>query len=139
MVCHTLRHWRNPEWKPLSGAEGLRVGSKTQKRLLPLCPVVYGNTSTLVPFTLLEMTTPGRTMIWQAEHPDSQYTLQVKVKLLLQILNAALIGNWKYFRRLILSFAICGSRLLLVVIVMTQGLVNTVWERISGNSFEPLE
>ncbi|KAJ6091094.1 hypothetical protein N7499_003245 [Penicillium canescens] len=139
MVYHTLRHWRNSEWKPLSGIEGLRVGSKTQKGRLPICPVIYGNTSALVPFTVLEMTTPGRIMIWQAEHPDSQYTLRVKVQLLRQICKAALIGNWKYFRRLILSFAICGSRLLLIVIVMTQGLVNTVWERISGNSFEPLE
>jgi hypothetical protein len=78
-------------------------------------------------------------MIWQAEHPDSQYTLQLKAELLRQISKAALIGNWKYFRRLILGFAICGSRLLLVVVVLTQGLVNTIRDRIIGTSFEPLE
>jgi hypothetical protein len=78
-------------------------------------------------------------MIWQAEHPDSQYTLQLKAELLRQISKAALIGNWKYFRRLILGFAIRGSRLLLVVVVVTKGLVNAIWERMTRNSFEPLE
>lgn len=139
IICHTLQHLRNPEWKPLSGTEGLRVGSKTRKGLLHLCPVIYGNTSALVPFTVLERTTPGRIMIWQAEHPDSQYTLQLKAELLRQISKAALIGNWKSFRRLILGFAIRGSRLLLVVVVVAKGLVNAIWERMTRNSFEPLE
>ena len=47
IIRHTLQHWRNPEWRPLSGADGLRVGSKTQKGILRLCPVFYGDTSIL--------------------------------------------------------------------------------------------
>ncbi|KAJ6126238.1 hypothetical protein N7471_010731 [Penicillium samsonianum] len=75
IICHTLQNWRNPEWKPLSGTDGLRVGSKTQKGLLHLCPVLYRNTFSLIPFCMLEMTTPGQIMIWQAENPVTQYTL----------------------------------------------------------------
>ncbi|CAG8897859.1 unnamed protein product [Penicillium nalgiovense] len=127
------------EWRPLSGADGLRVGSKTQKGILHLCPVFYGNTSALVPFSMLEMTTPGRIMIWLAENQVTQYTLQLKAKLLLQIIKAGLIGNWKFFRRLILDFAICGQRVMLIVIVITMRLVNIMWEQSSANSFEPLE
>lgn len=139
IICHTLQHWRDPEWKPLSGVDGFRVGSKAQNGLLLLCPVLFGNKSALVPFTVLEMTTPGQTMIWQAEHPDSQYTLQVKFQLLRQICKAGLIGNWKYFWRMIISFAICGSRVLLVVVVMTKGLFKAILEHMTRNSFEPLE
>ncbi|CAG8092663.1 unnamed protein product [Penicillium nalgiovense] len=139
LICHTLQNWRNPEWKPLSGTDGLRVGSKTQKGLLYLCPVFYGNTSSLVPFSMLEMTTPGQIMIWQAENPVTQYTLRLKPKLLLQIMKAALIGNWKFLRRLILDIAICGQRIMLFVIVIATRLVNTMWERSFANSFEPLE
>ncbi|CAG7936759.1 unnamed protein product [Penicillium nalgiovense] len=139
MIFHTLQNWRNPEWKPLSGTDGLRVGSKTQKGLVLLCPVFYGNTHSLVPFSMLEMTTPGQIMIWQAENPVTQYTLQLKAKLLLQIIKAALIGNWKIFRRLALDFAICGQQVMLIVIVIAMRLVNTMWERSFANSFEPLE
>ncbi|KAJ5751383.1 uncharacterized protein N7511_008348 [Penicillium nucicola] len=139
IVCHALRHWRDPEWKPLSGTDGLRVGSRTQRGLLYLCPVLSGNTSTSVPFSVLKMTTPGRVMTWQAEHPDSEYTLQVKAELLCQLCKAAWLGNWKRCRRLILSFTIGCSRLLLIVVVMTKGLANAIWERLSRDSFEPLE
>lgn len=88
---------------------------------------------------MLEMTTPGQIMIWQAENPVTQYTLQLKAKLLLQIIKAALIGNWKIFRRLALDFAICGQQVMLIVIVIAMRLVNTMWERSFANSFEPLE
>lgn len=88
---------------------------------------------------MLEMTTPGQIMIWQAENPVTQYTLRVKAKLLLQIMKAALIGNWKFLRRLILDFAIGGQRVMLIVIVITLRLVNIMWERSFANSFEPLE
>ncbi|EKV13721.1 hypothetical protein PDIG_36320 [Penicillium digitatum PHI26] len=138
-ICHALQHWRNPEWKPLSGTDGLRVARKTQRGILYLCPVLYSNTSALVPFSMLEMTTPGRIMIWQAEHPDSQYTPKLKAELLLQLLKAALIGNGKYFWRLLLGFAIFGQRFLLVVTAMTQSMVHTVWQRTTANSFEALE
>jgi hypothetical protein len=57
---------------------------------------------------MLEMTTPGRMMIWLAENQVTRYTLQLKAKLLLQIIKAGLIGNWKFFRRLVLDFAIWG-------------------------------
>ncbi|CAG8043033.1 unnamed protein product [Penicillium nalgiovense] len=129
----------NPVWRPLSGADGLRVGSKTQKGILRLCPVFYGDTSALVPFSMLEMTTPGRIMIWLAENQVIQYTLQLKAKLLLQIIKAGLIGNLKFFRRLILDIAICGQRIMLFVIVIATRLVNTMWERTFANSFEPPE
>lgn len=138
-VCHTLRHWRNPEWKPLSGTDGLRVGSKTQKGILHQCPVIHGNSSILVSFSVLGMSTPGRIMIWQSENPVAQYTLRTKAGLLLQILQAGIIGNWKYFRRLILDFAIFGQRVLLIVIVMTLGLANSMWERSFANPFDRLE
>ncbi|CAG8180307.1 unnamed protein product [Penicillium nalgiovense] len=139
IIRHTLQHWRNPEWRPLSGAHGLRVGSKTQKGILHLCPVFYGNTSALVPFSMLEMTTPGRIMIWLAENQVTRYTLQLKAKLLLPIIKAGLIGNWKFFRRLVLDFAVCGQRVMLIVIVITMRLVNIMWEQSFANSFEPLE
>ncbi|KAJ5244580.1 hypothetical protein N7489_004676 [Penicillium chrysogenum] len=88
---------------------------------------------------MLEMTTPGRIMIWLAENQVTQYTLKLKAKLLLQIIKAGLIGNWKFSRRLILDIAICGQRVMLIVIVITMRLVNTMWERRFANSFEPLE
>ncbi|KZN87686.1 hypothetical protein EN45_062470 [Penicillium chrysogenum] len=88
---------------------------------------------------MLEMTTPGRIMIWLAENQVTRYTLQLKAKLLLQIIKAGLIGNWKLFRRLVLDFAICGQRVMLIVIVITMTLVNTMWERSFANPFEPLE
>lgn len=139
IIRHTLQHWRNPEWRPLSGADGLRVGSKTQKGILHICPVFYGDSSALIPFSMLEMTTPGQIMIWLAENQATQYSLQLKAKLLLQIIKAGLIGNWKFFRRLVLDFAICGQRVMLIVVVITLRLVNTMWERSFANSFEPLE
>jgi hypothetical protein len=88
---------------------------------------------------MLEMTTPGQIMIWQAENSVTQYTLRLKAKLLLQIMKAALIGNWKFLRRLILDFAIYGPQVMLFVIVKTLRLVTIMWERSFPNSFEPLE
>lgn len=68
-LCHALRNWRNPEWKPLSGTDGLRVGGKVQKALLHKCRVFYGDDFVLVAYSRLEKTTPGQIMIWQAENP----------------------------------------------------------------------
>ncbi|CRL30251.1 unnamed protein product [Penicillium camemberti] len=49
------------------------------------------------------------------------------------------MGNWKFLQRFILDFAICGQQVMLIMIVITMRLVNTMWERSFANSFEPLE
>lgn len=51
--------------------------------------------------------TPGQILIWQAENPMPQYSLRQKFKLLLQVIKACLLGNWRYLR---LSPRTCHSR-----------------------------
>lgn len=77
-------------------------------------------------------------MIWQAENPMPQYTVRLKSKLLLQIMTAGLIGNWKYTRRLVLEFALRGQLHLLAVISVALALVDNMRGKVA-DSFGGLE
>lgn len=67
-----------------------------------------------------------------------QYTLQLRSKLLLQVIKAGLIRNWKYIRRLVIEFAIRGERHLLTVTSVTLALVDDMRGKLA-DSFGGLE
>lgn len=136
-LCHALRNWRNPEWKPLSGTDGLRVGGKVQKALLHKCRVFYGDDFVLVAYSRLEKTTPGQIMIWQAENPMPPSTRSnwgPNCSFMSSKPGWSEIGNIC----LVLEFAIRGQRYLLTVTSVTLALVDNMRGKLA-DSFGGLE
>lgn len=110
IILHALRHCRDSEWKPFSGSNGLRMAGKIRKGMLFFCPVLHENHCSSIPFTLLNTTSPGRLMIWQSEHPESRYTRQLQMTVLLKLVKMACIRSGKYLWRGLLELAILVPR-----------------------------
>jgi hypothetical protein len=139
ILLHALRNCRNPEWKPFSGSDGVRVAGKIQRGILCFCPVFYGKGCTLIPFTVLNPTLPGQLMIWQSENPDSRFTRRLKITLFLRLVKMACIGNRKYLWRGLLGLAILVLRCVLVVTMAADRLTRALWCGNYTGSFEQLE
>lgn len=139
IIILAMRSWRDSDWKPLSGSEGLRPCAKQRKGITFSCPVVFGQSSETVPFFFLEKTIPGRLMIWQAEHPDSQYTFRVKFVIGLRLLAAATYGAAKGLFRLVISTLISILRTTLLVYIPAYDLVekSLCWHK--SDRFKPLD
>lgn len=139
MIILAMRSWRDSEWKPLSGSEGLRPCAKQKKGITFSCPVVFDQSSETVPFFFLEKTIPGRLMIWQAEHPVSQYTVRVKFVIGLKLLAAATYGAAKGLFRLVISTLISILRTTLLVYTLRYNFVEKLFCWNKNESFEPLD
>lgn len=116
ILLHSLRHCRDEDWQPRRGSKGLRVINRSQKGILRFCQLKYGDEYSMIPFTLLETTTPGRLMISQAESAGIDVD-QNTLLFLFTFLKSASIGNLKYFWRWMLTICILGLQCVLWILV----------------------
>jgi hypothetical protein len=95
----------------------------------------HGDERGKIPFTLLETTAPGRLMIAQAEFIGSD----VDQRVVLSLLQNALIGNVKYFWRGMLTICILGLKSLLWIFLTVYTQTELICYCYHVEEFEQLD
>lgn len=139
MIIDAMQSWRDWDWKPLSGSEGLQSGAKQKKGIALFCPVVFDQSSETVSFFFLKKTIPGRLMIWQAKHPDGQYTFQIKFVIGLRLLAAAIYSAAKGLFWLTISTLVLILRTTLLIYTLRYNFMERHFYLNESEKFESLD
>lgn len=87
-MLHGLRNYHNPEWKPLAGADGLRVVENIKDRMVSFHIPGMSEVD-------LSQTLPSQLLILQSKKLHAQLTLRLKLSFFLSLVGAALKGSRK--------------------------------------------